>query len=283
MFFIILYIRIIYYIYILFTYLKFCGFHTPPPPRQKSGTTKQRVSGMWSFSSLPLCATPPPHFLSFLHSSHHLLLSPPPTFLSPSLASASISVDAAPLPTALASRRFSFVATVTLLQMASVKARSGLRMHSYRHTHSYTLRTDRDSGSVHSVRHSHPTQMLLEVHSARSAHTHTPRHTLTHTHTHTHILRYSTIKPVSPPHRKQSPLYVTGMSLILAEVNKCTCVEGIFHSRGGRQRSPLWRCALRSLRSCRAGSGSATRVRGCFIPQMNVCPLQRERETCGKN
>lgn len=113
-------------------------------------------------------------------------------------------------------------------------------------------------------------------------HTHTPRRTLTHTHTHTHILRYSTIKPVSLPHRKQSPLYVTGMSLILAEVNNCTCVEGIFHSRGGRQRSPLWRCALRSLRSCRAGSGSATCVRGCFIPQMNVCPLQREKETWGK-
>lgn len=43
--------------------------------------------------------------------------------------------------------------------------------------------------------------------------------------THTH----SIIKPVLQPHRKQSLLYVTGRSLILAEVNKCTSMEGIFH------------------------------------------------------
>lgn len=52
------------------------------------------------------------------------------------------------------------------------------------------------------------------------------KYTLPITHTHQH----SIIKPLSAPHRKQSPLYATRMSLIFAEVNKCTCMEGIFHS-----------------------------------------------------
>lgn len=52
-------------------------------------------------------------------------------------------------------------------------------------------------------------------------------------HTHTHILipLYSIIRPMClGPQRKQAFLYMTRMSLIFMEVNKCTCMEGVFHS-----------------------------------------------------
>lgn len=50
---------------------------------------------------------------------------------------------------------------------------------------------------------------------------------------HTHILipLYSIIRPMClGPQRKQAFLYMTRMSLIFMEVNKCTRMEGVFHS-----------------------------------------------------
>lgn len=45
----------------------------------------------------------------------------------------------------------------------------------------------------------------------------------------THTQRPAVIKPVSEPRRKQSLLYESGTSLISAEFNKCSRMEGIFH------------------------------------------------------
>lgn len=43
---------------------------------------------------------------------------------------------------------------------------------------------------------------------------------------------YSIIRPMClGPQRKQAFLYMTRMSLIFMEVNKCTRMEGVFHSR----------------------------------------------------
>lgn len=51
---------------------------------------------------------------------------------------------------------------------------------------------------------------------------------------HTNVLLplYSIIRPMClGPQRKQAFLYMTRMSLIFMEVNKCTRMEGVFHSR----------------------------------------------------
>lgn len=101
------------------------------------------------------------------------------------------------------------------LQMASVKARLGSECtHIHMHWPAY-MQSGRRLVAVHFVC-SHPTRKLLGC-------------ALCPLHTHTYTQQYSIIKPVSQPRRKQSLLYATGMSLILAEVNKCTCIEGIFH------------------------------------------------------
>lgn len=115
-------------------------------------------------------------------------------------------------------------------------------------------------GSVHSVQHLHPTQMLVNVHSAPPTRTHT----------------HSIIKPVSKPHRKQSLLYVTGMSLILAEVNKCSCMEGIFHRQAADNR------AIVASAGVRPGPSAWLWIHGscqglCFISQTNVFVC---KETC---
>lgn len=91
---------------------------------------------------------------------------------------------------------------------------------------------------------------------------------------------------MSQPHRKQSLLYVTGMSLILAEVNKCTCVEGIFHRQAADNGAIVaW---SRSASLCiQSGPFAWLRIHGscqglCFISQTNVFMCEKTCETWSK-
>lgn len=98
------------------------------------------------------------------------------------------------------------------------QGKTGLRMYTHTHALACIYAVREETGST--------TFCLLTSYSEASWMRTLPT---THAHTHTYTQQYSIIKPVSQPRRKQSLLYATGMSLILAEVNKCTCIEGIFH------------------------------------------------------
>lgn len=107
------------------------------------------------------------------------------------------------------------------------QGKTGLRMHSYHNTHTHR------STFIHTE--NRPRHWQRTFCSTLTSYSDAGGSALCPLYTHTHTQLYSIIKPVSQPHRKQSPLYVTAMSLILAEVNKCTCVEGIFHRQDSRQ------------------------------------------------
>lgn len=105
----------------------------------------------------------------FIFSDCHLL----PPFFSYFCIYFSVSVL---LPTVPASRRFSFVATATCSRWRVSRRDWAQNVVWSQHTHRrwstyiYTLRTDWDMGSIHSVQHLHPTQMLVDVHSAHCTH-----------------------------------------------------------------------------------------------------------------
>lgn len=143
--------------------------------------TSGRQSFRLIFQRLPLFTAELLSFLSFF--LRHLL---PPFFFFPYFCF--YFCDGVLLPTVPASRRCSFVATATRSRWRVSRQDWALNVvwsqHSHTHTcvYIYRMRTDWDTGSVHSVQHSHPTQMLVDVHFAHCT------HTCTHTHTHTHTL-----------------------------------------------------------------------------------------------
>lgn len=110
--------------------------------------------------------------------------------------------------------------------------------------------------------------------------------TLPTKHTRTYAQQYSIIKPVSQPHRKQSLLYVTEMSLILAEVNKCTCMEGIFH-RQTADNGAIVALGCSTALCIQSGPFGWLRIHCscqglCFMSQMNVFMWEKTCETRSK-
>lgn len=84
---------------------------------------------------------------------------------------------------------------------------------------------------------------------------------------------------MSQPHRKQSVLYVTRMSLIFMEVNKCACMEGIFHTQDTRQWghcSSKLQLPARFIQSFLVGSRTTAHDKGYVSSlQMNVLLCMR--------